>query len=268
MTAGDGDGKGRPFIEVENWRDYQHYHKSKPIWVKLYRDLLGDYDFGRLTPEQKWTLVGLWLLAAETDNKIPLDPAWIKDRLRLTKAPDLATLQDSGFISFGGSSREVLDKVLTKSSVRREEKRRVREDICSVSSKKTYPPEFEDFWAVYPRRNHSGSKFKACEKWEDAALDVGVETLLEAATDYAGFCKRKGIIGTEHVAMATTWLNQKRWEEEFSEPEKGNGRGDHGSAEGIILDPKFARPYTPKMEPRRKAPTAEETPAGNIDLNF
>jgi len=65
-------------IKVVNWEKHQHYKKPKPIWIKVYRDLLTDYEFASLDPVEKWTLIGIWLLAAETGNKIPNDVKWLQ----------------------------------------------------------------------------------------------------------------------------------------------------------------------------------------------
>jgi len=114
-------------LKIRNWKKHQHYNKPKPPWIKVYRDILGDYDFMRMTVEQKYTVFGLWMIAAETDNKIPDDPAWIKHRLGLNKLPDLQALTDNGFIepidTLDTDSRQTLDKVYAQK--RRVEKSRV-----------------------------------------------------------------------------------------------------------------------------------------------
>jgi hypothetical protein len=123
-------------IQVKDWQRLQHYKKSKPPWIKLYRDILGDYEFGKLSTTNRWTLIGLWLLAAETNNKIPLDEEWIKARLNLTEKPDLSALQELGFISLGEQPRLNLDG--DYSQKRREEKRREEREALEM--------EVFDYW--------------------------------------------------------------------------------------------------------------------------
>ena len=66
-------------IHVVNWERHQHYKADngkkpkKPPWIKLYRDLLGDYAFQCLPEKDRFVLVGFYLLAAETNNEIPED---------------------------------------------------------------------------------------------------------------------------------------------------------------------------------------------------
>ena len=109
-------------IKIRNWDRFQHYKKPKPVWIKLYRDLLGDYNFSRLSIVDKWTLIGLYLLAAETDNAIPNDLVWLQNRLQLDDPPAIQTLQALSFITVVESSRGGLEEVYAKK--RREEKRR------------------------------------------------------------------------------------------------------------------------------------------------
>lgn len=101
-------------IRVTDWNKHQHYKKSKPPWIKLYREVLTDYDVTGLEPWERWCLVGLWLIAAETDNEIPADPHWLRARLVIDKDPPLEKLQALGFIEVGDSSRESLEKPLAK----------------------------------------------------------------------------------------------------------------------------------------------------------
>jgi hypothetical protein len=113
-------------ITIPNWDRFQHYKKKAPSWIKLYRDTLGDYQimFG-LTPDERWVLVGLWMLAAETGNAIPRDCGYLSTRLQAQVTDGvIEKLQGVGMIEVVEGSREGLDKVYSKSSLRREEKRR------------------------------------------------------------------------------------------------------------------------------------------------
>ena len=89
------------YIEVVNWDRFQHYKKDSPPWVKVYRDLLGDYEFMALSEGERWTLVGIWLLAAETNNRIPNEPKWLKIRLGLRRSPSIEALEQAGKIRLG-----------------------------------------------------------------------------------------------------------------------------------------------------------------------
>lgn len=92
------NGKGT--IRVVNWKRHQHYTTDKPPWIKVYRDLLGDYDYQQLSERDRSALVGFFLLAAETGNEIPNDVAWIKRKLAIGRQPPFEELVSRGFIEF------------------------------------------------------------------------------------------------------------------------------------------------------------------------
>jgi hypothetical protein len=77
-----------------------------------------------------------------------------------------------------------------------------------------FASEFENFWRAYPSRGgHSNPKAPAKDKFV-AAVRHGIDPsmIIGAAEKYAEFIARSGTIG-KHVAQATTWLGQKRWEQ-------------------------------------------------------
>lgn len=86
------------YISVKNFERFQHYKKRKPPWIKLYWDLWEDYQFTHLSDASKLLLIGLFGMASRYDNKIPNDPNYIKNTLRLESPIDLKPLIDKGFI--------------------------------------------------------------------------------------------------------------------------------------------------------------------------
>lgn len=86
------------FFQIHNWEKFQHYSKRNPPWIRLYQTLLRDIRYQRLTDTQRSHLIGLFLLAAQNDNKLSANQGWLKHEL-CTKAPiDLKTLAASGWI--------------------------------------------------------------------------------------------------------------------------------------------------------------------------
>lgn len=79
--------------------------------------------------------------------------------------------------------------------------------------------EFDEFWAAYPKRApHSNPKHPAMLKYINARqkLKVSRETILNSAKAYAAFVVGKD---PEMIAQAVTWLNQRRWEEDYEPAE-------------------------------------------------
>jgi len=88
-----------PYLKIINWDEFQHYKDRDPKWIKVYRNITDNYEFSQLPDFAKGHLLGLWLLAAKLDNKIPADVKWIGTRINSTVKIDLELLERSGFIA-------------------------------------------------------------------------------------------------------------------------------------------------------------------------
>ena len=87
------------YLAVHGWGRFQHYGKRNPPWVKLHVALLSDYDFHALPDASKAQLLLIWLVAAQTDNKIPYEPGWVSHAIHVPeKQLDLETLLRSGWL--------------------------------------------------------------------------------------------------------------------------------------------------------------------------
>ena len=56
-------------MKVKNWSKFQHFKDRKPPWIKLYREVLDDIDWFELSGDDAKTLISLWLIASEDENK-------------------------------------------------------------------------------------------------------------------------------------------------------------------------------------------------------
>ena len=83
---------------VKNFEHFQHYKDRSPPWIKLYNELLDDYDFACLQDASKLHLILIWLLASRADNKLPYDADWISKRINATTKVNLGVLVDAGFL--------------------------------------------------------------------------------------------------------------------------------------------------------------------------
>jgi hypothetical protein len=90
--------RATPTFSVRNFERFQHYKDRSPPWIKLYNELLDDYEFGRLPDASKFHLVAIWLLASRSENKIPFDPVWVAKRIDANQPVDLSLLAARGFI--------------------------------------------------------------------------------------------------------------------------------------------------------------------------
>lgn len=124
----------RRYFQIANWERLQHYKGPKaqtPAWIKLYRELLSDYEFNQLPELEQGRLIKLWLLAAATHNRIPDDREWVADRIGAADI-DLQLLLEHGFLEPHPDSRpqpvtaleRFCDTGLEPAEQRREEQRR------------------------------------------------------------------------------------------------------------------------------------------------
>jgi hypothetical protein len=70
-----------------------------------------------------------------------------------------------------------------------------------------FPPEFEEAWAIYPKRAGGNSKADALKAWSGRRKEgVDAGRLIEGTKRYAAFCKATNKIGTEYVKQAATFF--------------------------------------------------------------
>ena len=92
-------------LRVKNWERFQHYKHARPIWIKLYRDILDDVTYQGLPDSAQALLVSIWLLASETGNAIPASSAALGWRLRRPPErvyKDLHLLIEAGMVLLEG----------------------------------------------------------------------------------------------------------------------------------------------------------------------
>lgn len=86
------------YLCVRNWARFQHYKgQDSPPWIKLYRDLLNDYEFNQLSELERGRLMRIWLLAASDGGRIPNDSKWVAQKIG-AKSLDLDSFIVAGFL--------------------------------------------------------------------------------------------------------------------------------------------------------------------------
>jgi hypothetical protein len=107
------------YLRVKNWDKFQHYKSrdNAPSWIKMYPDLMLDYEFQKLSEPERYRLVGIWLLAGKLRNRIPFDAKFV------AKSIDVKKVDLLPFVSIRGGS--------------------------SSSTRRTYPVSIESLETVY-----------------------------------------------------------------------------------------------------------------------
>ena len=187
-------------MRVRNWDKFQPTMKDRNvIWIKLYRQILEDYEWHNLSSDSKATLIELLLLASENNGQLP-EVHKIAFRLRKTKEfiqheIDLLShwLQlDNNLIT------TCQQDVALEKSREREEKTYVR---------------FDDFWnSLLPKRRVNR---KGClEKWKIHNLDTEADKIIS-------WLKQMNITKEwkdGYNPSPEVIINQRRWEDGIAKP--------------------------------------------------
>ena len=203
------------YFRVKNFEKFQHYKDRSPPWIKLYNELLDDYDFGLLPDASKMHLIAIWLLASRSENKIPFDPKWISKRINATERVDLQLLVDRGFIVLDQelhNTEQVASTMLAECLSREREEGEAEKISCPVAkatrTKVGYPEEFEkNFWQPYPRSPNM-SKTEALKAWVKLSPEDQI-LACQAIEPYRRYLKSKPNLETVH---ACRFLSQRRFE--------------------------------------------------------
>ena len=86
------------YLTVKNWREFQHYTKRNPPWIKLHRAIVEDYHFAALKDKTKAHLIMIWIIAASTEGRVPYDHKFIASRINATDPIDLEAIVEAGFL--------------------------------------------------------------------------------------------------------------------------------------------------------------------------
>lgn len=91
------------FYSIKNWKDFQHYGKRNPPWIKLHRALIDDYEFCTLPDIAKGHLMLLWLYASQNNGRVPADAPFLENKLTIRNL-DFEVLITHGFLTPEGNA--------------------------------------------------------------------------------------------------------------------------------------------------------------------
>lgn len=227
----------RGYIEIVNWKTFQHYKHRNPTWIKSYSSLLSCYEYTCLQDDSKLLYHTLLLMAGRFDNKIPLDPQFIQSQGTIRANIDLQPLVNAGFIkcyNLDSTPIEVCYNPDSKSvAQRREEKSREEKSIkhSSPTSSVVSMSNFDQFWKIYPRKTGKGAARRAWEKIKPTSeLYEKILQAVEQQKKSMDWQRENG----KYIPHPTTWLNQERWDDEvrlsaIEEWKQTNGIQDEGA---------------------------------------
>jgi hypothetical protein len=117
------------FLSIKNYEKYQtsSVKKGNRPWIKLYKSILSDPEFMKLSTHSRFLYTGLLLLADDCNNRIYNDRTYIGQRLYIPHTEvNLTPLYRAGFLYASNLSR-----VLSEES--REEEKREEETKAEAS---------------------------------------------------------------------------------------------------------------------------------------
>ena len=120
-------------MKIKNWGKFQHYDKRRPLWIKLYRDILDDIKIYKLSDGAFRFLINSILLASEDFGELP-ECDEIAFRLRLDKDKVNKYLQEIDYCIEHDDS-EVLADCYQDASLEKEKEKEKEKDINKSSPK-------------------------------------------------------------------------------------------------------------------------------------
>lgn len=213
------------YLHVKNWEQFQHYKDRNPPWIKLHRALLDDYEFSALPDSAKGQLILIWLFASQNEGKIPQDAKFLERKLGLSSECDLDVLVCAGFlIPEQVDSGPLASCKRTDSSLQAPCKpSRARERTKATYTATETDTSFAKFWDRHPRKVARKDAERAWSKIptdEIPAVMAGFERALAS--------KQWERDGGQFIPHPATWLNGRRWEDEYEPaqavlPDSGGG---------------------------------------------
>ena len=187
-------------MRVRNWDKFQPTMKDRNvIWIKIYRQILEDYEWHNLSSDSKATLLELLLLASENNGQLP---EVHKIAFRLRKTEDFNNEQ----ISLLSHWLQLDNNLITT----------CEQDVALEKSReeksKTYV-RFDEFWnTLLPKRRVNR---KGCiEKWKNHNLDTEADNILSWLKQMNMTKEwKEGFNPSPEVI-----INQRRWEDGIAKP--------------------------------------------------
>lgn len=112
---------------------------------------------------------------------------------------------------------------------------------AATTGRNTYPKDFEEFWAIYPRRAGKGQAFKS---WQQARKSMSAAAIILAAKRYADDPNQPQ--DRSKIPHPSTWLHQQRWDDDPL-PARLESRRVSPGDQGMLLAAEFDYPDYPEL---------------------
>jgi len=233
-------------LKIKNWDKYQ----AKPRedrgwkWIKVHRSILTDFHFRELSPADRWNLIGLWCLADAKTGVVDLEhdellfmlgcKSFTVENLHnfveiLAAKPRRTAAKRGENAKSRGTDSAAKRRLEIERELRERDRDRAGEDRAKDAiSVATRRDGFAEFWDLYPSRrkhNRAGCRDKYMRKTRPGgATPDEIITGLRLWVESYDWTKDDG----QFVPLASTFLNQSRWESAPESIDISEGNGSKG----------------------------------------
>jgi len=110
----------------------------------------------------------------------------------------------------------VLDKPIYINNIQQGNNETMKQLPPISPTRDAFEEDFSEFWNLYPKKDGRKSALQSYIKARKNGTDK--ETILSGLNAYVAQCERRGT-EKRYIAMASTWLNQERWDWDYTEQE-------------------------------------------------
>lgn len=178
-------------VRIRNWEKFQHYKERSAPWIKLYRDMMDSELWVMGSDASKLLATCTMLLAVRTDNKIPLEPAYIRRACHLEFDPDFSELLKYQFVEIideNGMRLQDASSVLATCTPEERERRGEKKEEAIASSaprrKRREAAEQKKILFDFDLGQWDGIEEIDASAWEEAYPAIHVETELCRAAEW------------------------------------------------------------------------------------
>lgn len=188
---------------IKEWEKYQHYKDRCPPWIKLHKSLLTSKTWVMLDDASRVLAVACMMLAADTDNKIPIDPAYMRRVAYLNSDPDFGPLLETEFLELVKEKNGRKQDASKALAICTTEERRGERDIDSD------PPGFNIFWDNWPPCERKQARGKCLEVWKRKGLEAKADAI---CTHLSAMRASEQWRDAQFIPAPLVYLNQERWD--------------------------------------------------------
>ena len=210
------------YLSISGWEKWQTYRtdRGQPPWIKIYRDLLRNWEWMCLTDCQRGQLVAIWLLAGDRGGVIPASSEVVQRMCSMTDPIDLNLFIELGFIDQPDKPLDASvtpygcqrDATVTNQSRLETETETENKKTCIKSSGKEYAngSDFDRFWVFWPDKRN---KKKARDVFIRKKFSITDVDELIADVELRKRSDKRWLGG--FIPHCSTYLNGERWEDEY-----------------------------------------------------